>query len=51
MEGSRQVVLDLEDVKLVDRDVVRFLAVCEAEGIRLEHCSSYIREWIIQERT
>jgi hypothetical protein len=51
MEGSREVVLDLEEVKLVDRDVVRFLGVCEAEGTKLEHCSPYIREWIIKERT
>jgi hypothetical protein len=50
MEGSREVVLDLEDVKLVDRDVVRFLGVCEAAGTKLEHCSPYIREWIIKER-
>ena len=51
MEGSPQVALDLEDVKLVNREVVRFLKVCEANGIELRHCSPYIREWILREKT
>lgn len=38
--------LDLEEVKLVDREAVRFLAACEARGIQLKNCPSYIREWI-----
>jgi hypothetical protein len=47
IEGSTQrVVLNLEEVKLVDRDAVRFLAVCEANGIELCQCSPYIRDWI-----
>jgi hypothetical protein len=50
MEGSPRVALDLEDVKLVDRGVVRFLGVCEANGAELRHCSPYIREWILKER-
>lgn len=51
MEGSSPAALDLEDVKLVDRDAVRFLEVCEANGTELRHCSPYIREWILKERT
>lgn len=47
---TQRVVLDLEDVKLVDRDVVCFLGVCEANGTELRHCSPYIREWILQEK-
>jgi hypothetical protein len=43
------VLLDLEEVTLVDLDIVRFLATCEAEGIELVHCSPYIREWINRE--
>ena len=50
MEGIAGVVLDLEDVKLVDRDAVRFLGVCEANGTELRHCSPYIREWITKEK-
>ena len=44
------IVLDLRDVRLVDRDAVRFLAQQEAGGTTLRNCSAYIREWISQER-
>ena len=50
IEGIAGVVLDLEDVKLVDRDAVRFLGVCEVNGTELRHCSPYIREWIAKEK-
>jgi ABC-type transporter Mla MlaB component len=40
------VTLDLVEVRLVDREAVRFFAACEARGIKLEHCPSYVREWI-----
>ena len=49
IQQNAQIVLDLEDVKLVDRDVVRFLGACEAVGTVLRHCSPYIREWIDKE--
>jgi len=42
-------VLDLKEVKLVDRDAVSFLASCEAKGVRIANCPAYIREWIEQE--
>ena len=48
--GSQKVVLDLEEVRLVDRDVVRFLQTCETNGIELHHCPRYIREWIDTEK-
>ena len=41
-----EITLDLGEVRLVDREAVRFLAACEARGIKLKNCSSYIREWI-----
>jgi len=44
------IVLDLKDVSLVDRDVLRFLVSCEADGVRLENCAPYIREWIEREK-
>ena len=50
MEGIPDLALDLKDVKLVDRDVVRFLGLCELNGTELRHCSPYIREWILKER-
>jgi predicted metal-binding protein len=40
------VTLDLAEVRLVDREVVRFLGTCEAQGIKLRNCPPYIREWI-----
>jgi anti-anti-sigma regulatory factor len=40
------VTFDLEEVKLVDRQVVKFLGACEGQGIRLRNCPSYVREWI-----
>ena len=46
---DRPLVLDLKDVVLVDRDVVRFLRACEADGIELRNCPPYIRAWIAQE--
>jgi hypothetical protein len=49
-ESSPHGVLDLEQVQLVDRDAVLFLALVEARGARLRNCSGYIREWINQER-
>jgi len=48
--GPQLVVLDLDDVTLVDVGVVRFLITCEAEGIELQHCPPYIREWMDRER-
>jgi len=46
----RDIVVDLKDVSLVDRDVMGFLARCEADGIKLENCPPYIREWMAREK-
>lgn len=43
---TARIALDLEEVRLVDREAVRFLATCEARGIKLRNCPSYVREWI-----
>jgi hypothetical protein len=42
--------LDLKGVKLVDRDVVTFLASFETDNARITNCPSYIREWIRREQ-
>jgi anti-anti-sigma regulatory factor len=34
----RNIILDLRDVRLADRDAVRFLRGCEADGMKLEKC-------------
>lgn len=44
------VLLDLQEVRLADREAVKFLARCEALGVRLENCPAYIREWLGKEK-
>jgi hypothetical protein len=48
--SAHQIIFDLEQVRLVDRDAVLFLALSEALGAELRNCSAYIRKWIDQER-
>jgi len=48
-EKQNNIVLDLKEVKLVDRVAVEFLACWEAHGAQLENCPAYIREWISAE--
>ena len=43
---GQQLALDLRNVTLVNEGAVKFLAGCEADGIKLENCPAYIREWI-----
>ena len=51
LEANKQhITVDLHEVKLVDREAVRFLARWETEGITLVHCRAYIRAWIEQEK-
>jgi hypothetical protein len=45
----RTIVLDLRDVRLADRDAVKFLRDCEADGVKLENCPAYVREWMDRE--
>jgi len=47
---SRDIVLDLKDMSLVSRDVMGFLAGCEADGVKLENCTPYLREWMDREK-
>jgi hypothetical protein len=48
--GTPAVVLDLREIRLADRGAVKFLARCEAGGVRLENCPGYIREWMGKEK-
>ena len=47
---DHNVIMNLKEVTLVDRDAVRFLARCESDNIKVENCPAYIREWIARER-
>jgi hypothetical protein len=49
-ESESKIALDLEEVNLVDVEAVRFLGMCEAQGVTLLNCSPYIRDWIGRER-
>ena len=49
--GGPRVTLDLEELDLVDIEGVRFLNTCESAGVSILHCSPYIKEWMLQERS
>jgi hypothetical protein len=42
--------IDLKNVLLADRQAVKLLALCEANGTELRNCPPYIREWVTRER-
>jgi hypothetical protein len=46
----RSIVLDLRDVRLADRDEMKFLRDCEAPEMKLENCPEYVREWVEREK-
>ena len=46
----RDIILDLKDVGVIDRDVMSFFARCEMDGVQLENCTPYIREWMEREK-
>ena len=43
-------VLDLDHVTLADVEAIRFLATLERDGVELQHCPPFIREWIVREQ-
>jgi hypothetical protein len=44
------IILDLREVRLVDRDAVMFLRDCERDGMKFENCPAYVREWMDREK-
>jgi hypothetical protein len=53
LEGQKDwsdIVLDLKDVSVVDREAMRFFISCEADGVKLDNCTPYIREWMEREK-
>ena len=48
--GAAPVILDLEEVNLIDIDGVRWLNACQRQGVLVENCAPYIREWMHQEK-
>jgi hypothetical protein len=49
-QESGALTLDLKDVRLVDDEAVKLLVSQESNGVRIENCPLYIREWIKRER-
>ena len=49
-EGTCNVILDLQEIRLADRHAVGFLRGCETKGIKLKNCPAYIREWMEREK-
>jgi len=45
---GRRIALDLSELTLVDQDAMDFLKECEADGIELRNCPSYVRKWITE---
>jgi len=50
LEDGPKFVLNLKEVTLVSVEVVRFLGACDNAGVKIVHCSRYIRAWINRER-
>ena len=48
--SETDVALDLRQVRIVDREAVRFLARCETRGIELLECPPFVRAWIKSEQ-
>jgi predicted metal-binding protein len=46
----RKIILDLRDLRLADRDAVKFLMGCERDGMKFENCPAYVREWMDREK-
>jgi hypothetical protein len=47
---GRRIALDLRDLTLVNEDGVIFLERRESNGITLENCPGYVRDWITRQR-
>jgi predicted metal-binding protein len=45
----RSIILDVQELRLADRDAVKFLRSCERDGLKLKNCPPYVREWMDRE--
>ena len=41
-----EVTIDLQEVRLVNREALVFIAACESKGIKLRNCPRYLSEWL-----
>jgi hypothetical protein len=49
-QESSGLTLDLKDVRVVDAEAVKLLAIHESNGVSIDNCPLYVREWIRRER-
>ena len=49
-QESGALTLDLKDVRLVDDEAVKLLAIHQSRGVTIDNCPLYVREWIRRER-
>jgi len=49
-EEGGSILLDLNEVTVVAREAVRFLARAEERGVRIAHCPDYVRSWMAAEK-
>jgi hypothetical protein len=48
-QEASAVVIDLQSVRLVDREAIGLLALRESKGDELRNCPAYVREWVTRE--
>ena len=41
--------LDLDELRLADVDAIRFLVAAERQGVVLQNCAPFVREWMARE--
>ena len=42
--------LDLKDVSVISGDAMGFFVRWESDGVKLENCAPYVREWMEREK-
>jgi len=45
-----EITIDIAELRLLDRESVRFLVRCAARGIRLVNVPAFVREWMVREQ-
>jgi anti-anti-sigma regulatory factor len=49
-EKGSALILDLKDVRSIDSEAIKLLAIHESKGARIDNCPLYIRERVKRER-
>ena len=48
--ATGDIILDLQELKLADRETIEFLTRSEANGTGIKNCPEHIRDWISKTR-